>query len=102
MKHLFRLLCLCLLTGLVFASCEKPSVSEEVGDESGVVNGDIQVRFRVAQIEQIPFGDSAEGTRATAIGELCQRISFGIYQNGKVLKTVHEKIGDENFGQVTL
>lgn len=102
MKHLLRLLSLCLLMGLVFASCEKPSVSEEGGDESGVVNGDIQVRFRVAQIEQIPFGDSADGTRTTPIGELCQRISFGIYQNGKVLKTVHEKIGDENFGQVTL
>lgn len=102
MKHLFRLLCLCLLTGLVFASCEKPSVSEEGGDESEVVNGDIQVRFRVAQIEQIPFGDSAEGTRTTPIGELCQRISYAIYQNGERKIVKNQVYGDEGFGEMTL
>lgn len=102
MKHLFRLLCLCLLTGLVFASCEKPSVSEEGGDESEVVNGDIQVRFRVAQIEQIPFGDSAEGTRTTPIGELCQRISYAIYQNGERKTVKNQVYGDEGFGEMTL
>ncbi|MBQ7471597.1 MAG: FimB/Mfa2 family fimbrial subunit [Prevotella sp.] len=104
MKRMLILASVCLLALFAFTSCEKPSMSEATEEEEsgGVVNGDIQVRFRIAQIEQVPFEDATEGTRSTPISELCQRISFGVYQNGKMLKTVHEQVGDEHFGQVTL
>ena len=100
-----------LYSGLVAAiltlgviSCEQVDImginNDEMLDDDGV-----ELRFTISNIEQVSFDDDKTGTRATHdITELCSRITLVFFQDGKKVKTIHQKDTDDEFGtlQTTL
>ena len=84
-----------VLMVFTFIACEKALMAED-SDTSGDKNGNLRVR--VFQIEQTPFGSL---TRAEA-SEVCTRLNFLIYNtDNSRAKMVNQTSSDKNFGTVS-
>ena len=84
-----------VLMVFTFIACEKALMAED-SDTSGDKNGNLRVR--VFQIEQTPFGSL---TRAAA-SEVCTRLNFLIYNtDNSRAKMVNQTSSDKNFGTVS-
>lgn len=81
-----------VLMVFTLVACEKALMAED-SDTSGDKNGNLRVR--VFQIEQTPFGSL---TRAAA-SEVCTRLNFLIYNtDNSRAKMVNQTSSDKNFG----
>ena len=71
-------------------------------NNSEMLEGDgVEITFKVSSIEQVSFDDENTGTRATRnITELCSRITLVFFQDGKKVKTIHQKDTDDEFGNL--
>lgn len=78
-----------LLTGV---SCEKMVIGSEADDG----DDDANVVLRVASFEQIPF--TLAKTRRDA-RDICTRLNFMVYKDGKRIKQESQKVDDEGFGK---
>lgn len=86
---------LMLLAVLLLSACEKVAIQAEDGAES---EGETNVRLQVTQVEGM---DGTSSTRVlTDVSEVCTRLNFLLYQNGKKVKTVNQKESDATFGLV--
>ena len=84
-----------VLMVFTLVACEKTLMAED-SDTSGDKNGNLRVR--VFQIEQTPFGSL---TRAAA-SEVCTRLNFLIYNtDNSRAKMVNQTSSDKNFGTVS-
>ncbi len=84
-----------VLMVFTLVACEKALMAED-SDTSGDKNGNLRVR--VFQIEQTPFGSL---TRAAA-SEVCTRLNFLIYNtDNSRAKMVNQTSSDKNFGTVS-
>ena len=84
-----------VLMVFTLVACEKALMAED-SDTSGDKNGNLRVR--VFQIEQTPFGSL---TRAEA-SEVCTRLNFLIYNtDNSRAKMVNQTSSDKNFGTVS-
>ena len=83
-----------LVALLAMTACEKMVIDEEpAGDD------EVNVVLKVAGLES--YGD---GTRAKAnVADVCSRIQFALYQNGKRIKYLNQqKTDEEGFGTAKL
>lgn len=86
-----------LCTMLMLTACEKAVLSET---EEQVAEGQTTVRLEIAQLEDM---EGAGGTRVlTDVSEVCTRVNFLLYQNGKKVKTVNQKESEDGFGTVSV
>lgn len=80
---------------LLLTACEKAVLS---GTEEPVAEGQTTVRLEIIQLEDM---EGTAGTRVlTDVSEVCTRLNFLLYQNGKKVKTVNQKESDAGFGTV--
>ena len=100
-KNYFQMSAIALMA-VFFYSCEKPVLSEDESDntENMEKGTGYQVKFQVANFEQIPF----ETARSVEVKDVCSRISFAVFKmnNDSVVKRNWQKESDANFGTFTL
>jgi len=97
MKHQIGYFVCLLLTGILFAACEKPVIEDELqGTDTEAAN----VVIRVTDVEA-GWGNNA--SRAlTNVSDVCTRVDFAVYQDGKKVKYEFQTIADENFGSYSV
>ena len=89
----FVALMMSVLTALVFTSCEKAIFSDD--ETTGETNGNLRVR--VFQIEQTPFGSLTRAAQPAS--ETCTRLNFLIYNtDGSRAKMVNQTSDNAGFG----
>ncbi len=89
----FVALMMSVLTALVFTSCEKIIIDDE--ETSCNMNGNLRVR--VFQVENTPFGSLTRAAQPAS--EACARLNFLIYNtDGSRAKMVNQTSNDKNFG----
>ena len=80
---------------LLLTACEKAVMA---GTEEPEIDGQTTVRLQVTEVENM------EGTASTRVltdvSEVCTRLNFLLYQNGKKVKTVNQKDSEDGFGTV--
>lgn len=83
-----------ILACLFMAGCEKAVFEKE--NDGGTKGGNV--------VLSVVGYEAMKGTgRSTEdLTEVCTRLSFVVYRNGQRLKTVNQKQGDQNFGNVEL
>lgn len=109
MRYLFFSKALLAVLLMIFvASCEKPVLEEDnfkPGIESNK-NGLVNVTFSNFDMEQTDFSNvtSGQSRSATAIQDLCGRISLALFDSQGVekVKLVNQNKSDKEFGKISL
>jgi len=97
MKHQIGYFVCLLLTGILFAACEKPVIEEEL-QETDTEKGNVVIR-----ITDVEAGWGSSSSRAlTNVSDVCTRVDFAVYQDGKKVKYEFQTIADENFGSYSV
>lgn len=93
MKNILILLLACL----TLAACEKVDLSEFKKNKD-TNDGTVKVTFKVAGIEQVPFGNTT-----SRVGDaLYTRFSVALFQNDTKVKSVNQTTGDKDFGTIAV
>lgn len=100
MKKLFYGVSIVAMLTFGVTSCEQVEFVNI--NNSEMLEGDgVEITFKVSSIEQVSFDNENTGTRATRnITELCSRITLVFFQDGKKVKTIHQKDTDDEFGNL--
>lgn len=97
MKDKFGYFLCLLMAGVLFAACEKPVIEEEL-QETDTEKGNVVIR-----VTDVEAGWGSSSSRAlTNVSDVCTRVAFSVFQEGKKLKYDYQEIGDENFGSYTV
>ena len=98
----FLLLCCALF---LFAGCEKPVIeAEEQGGKTDIVSkGEYQLTFNAMQVEQTPFLSSTRNETSTqSLAEVCNRISFVVFDGDTKVCSTHQTSSEKSFGSVSV
>lgn len=88
-----------MLTGVMFAACEKADWNEE--DPKPAPKDAVHVVFSVKRFEQIPFNDGISVTKAGVnADQVCTHINLAVFNDGGKVKAINQKAGDEHFGTI--
>ena len=85
-----------LLSAIVLASCEKAIIDFA----KDTAKGNLIVSAHVN--DQVSMGPWQSTKSTRPLSELCTRISYVLYQEGKRVKYVNQKQGDETFGSARI
>lgn len=100
MKKLFYGVSIVAMLTFGITSCEQVEFVN-INNSEMLESDGIEMTFTISSIEQISFDDENTGTRATRnITELCSRITLVFFQDGKKVKTIHQKDTDDEFGNL--
>lgn len=85
-----------LLSAIVLASCEKAIIdfAEDTAKGNLIVSAHVN--------DQVSMGPWQSTKSTRPLSELCTRISYVLYQEGKRVKYVNQKQGDETFGSARI
>lgn len=97
------LLLLCAL--LALAGCEKTVIEGDDQCETTdiVSQGEYRLTFNAMQVEQTPFYTSSRNEAATqSLSDVCNRISFVIFDGDKKISSTHQTSSEKSFGSVSV
>ena len=97
-KHVFKALMLCLAVALSLMSCEQLEWDAEDADADDVPT--TKVTLTASLFSQIPFDEQSRAVGS--IDAVCSKLSFVVFDEEEKVKAVHQVVGAESFGNVTI
>ncbi len=93
-----------LVSACLLVACEKPLV--EADGENGGTGGDdgkCVLSINASQLENFMFEEAGGGNRSIKpLGDVCERVSFVIFNGDEKVKAVNQKSSDKDFGKASV
>lgn len=100
MKNKLFYSCVLMLVEAMLASCEKVVLDDD--KQSTAQDGD-QLRTVSIRVQEVNDDWHSGTTRSLVnISEVCTKVCFAFYQDGKRVSNKNQSLGDEEFGSLTL